>query len=73
LPQAYMLEADRAVENKWSDVDDFKWLRAEQSPNWSVMAPGKRIEDRVWKEVVPGGPETSVQNVLDAVNVPRLN
>ncbi|PPJ60823.1 hypothetical protein CBER1_10814 [Cercospora berteroae] len=73
LPQAYMLDGDRAVENKWSDVDDFKWLMAEQSPNWSVMAPGKRIEEKVWTEVVPGGPETSVQNVLDAVNVPRLN
>ncbi|KAF2207225.1 hypothetical protein CERZMDRAFT_71806 [Cercospora zeae-maydis SCOH1-5] len=72
LPQTYMLEADRAVENKWSDVDDFKWLMAEQSPNWSVMAPGQRAAEKVWKEVVPGGPETSVQNVLDAVNVPRL-
>ncbi|KAM3418017.1 hypothetical protein BST61_g6228 [Cercospora zeina] len=72
LPQTYMLEADRAVENKWSDVDDFKWLMADQSPNWSVMAPGKRAGEKVWKEVVPGGPETSVQNVLDAVNVPRL-
>lgn len=69
LPQAYMLESDRAVENKWSDVDDFKWLRAEQSPNWSVMAPGKRVAEEVWKDVVPGGPETSVKNVLDAVSV----
>ena len=71
LPQAYMLESDKSVENKWSDVDDFKWLRAEQSPNWSVMAPGKRVAEEVWRDVVPGGPETSVRNVLDAVDLPR--
>jgi hypothetical protein len=71
LPPAYMLDSDRAVENKWSDVDDFKWLRAEPSPNWSVLAPGKRVAEKVWQDVVPGGPETSVQNVLDAVHVRR--
>ena len=24
----------------WDQVDDFNWLRAEHSPNWSVLQPG---------------------------------
>lgn len=26
--------------NMWDQVDDFKWLRAEPSPNWSTLQPG---------------------------------
>lgn len=70
LPQAYMLENDKQVENKWSDVDDFKWLRGEQSPHWSVLAPEKRVAEQVWRVIALDGPKTSVQNALDAVNMP---
>ncbi|KAI4385244.1 hypothetical protein MLD38_003295 [Melastoma candidum] len=28
----------------WAMVDDFKWLRAVQSPNWSVLPENQRIE-----------------------------
>ena len=24
----------------WDKVDDFKWLRAEHSPNWNTLQPG---------------------------------
>ncbi|CAN4095816.1 unnamed protein product [Withania somnifera] len=27
----------------WSNVDDFKWLRAKQSPNWSIIPENERI------------------------------
>jgi hypothetical protein len=26
-----------AMENQWRQVDDFKWLRSQQSPNWCVL------------------------------------
>ena len=26
--------------NMWDQVDDFKWLRAEHSPNWNTLQPG---------------------------------
>ena len=26
----------------WGNVDDFKWLRAVQSPNWSVLPENER-------------------------------
>lgn len=28
----------------WENVDDFKWLRAVQSPNWAVLPVEERIE-----------------------------
>ncbi|KAJ0047586.1 hypothetical protein Pint_16727 [Pistacia integerrima] len=33
-----------AIEENWGNVDDFKWLRAVQSPNWSVLPE----EERLW-------------------------
>ncbi|KAH0996171.1 hypothetical protein GBA52_020035 [Prunus armeniaca] len=27
----------------WSNVDDFLWLRAVQSPNWSVLPEDERV------------------------------
>lgn len=32
--------------NMWDQVDDFKWLKAEKSPNWGVMSE----EDRTAEE-----------------------
>jgi hypothetical protein len=66
-----MLEEDRERENLWEKVDDFKWLRNEQSPNWSLLEPEARVEERFWKEVVPGGPSLGVDDVLKAVGVSR--
>jgi hypothetical protein len=31
--------------NKWDDVQDFMWLRAQQSPNWSVLPEDKRPKE----------------------------
>lgn len=69
LPEVYTSDSDREIDNQWSQVDDFKWLRSEQSPNWNRLDPSKRISERVWREVVPGGPSTSVEDVLEAANV----
>jgi len=36
--------------NKWDQIDDFKWPRAgEQSPNWSVLPQGERVEGSFWR------------------------
>ncbi|KAK4497393.1 hypothetical protein PRZ48_011844 [Zasmidium cellare] len=69
LPQAYMTERDQDVENKWSNVDDFKWLRNEPSPHWRALEADERVGESVWKEVVPGGPELGVEEILKAVGV----
>ncbi|KAI4317275.1 hypothetical protein L6164_025158 [Bauhinia variegata] len=33
---------DEETEN-WANVDDFKWLRAIQSPNWSILPENERV------------------------------
>lgn len=42
--------------NLWNQVDDFKWLRAEQSPNWSVLQPDDEhaIDDEGWETIMAG-------------------
>lgn len=37
--------------NMWDQVDDFSWLRAEQSPNWKALQPRDEgtIESRQWE------------------------
>lgn len=69
LPETYLKEADRAVENQWREVDDFKWLRAEASPNWTVLEESKRLPEQVWRDVVPGGPSLGAEDVLRAAGV----
>ncbi|EME77628.1 uncharacterized protein MYCFIDRAFT_45021 [Pseudocercospora fijiensis CIRAD86] len=69
LPKAYMLESDKDIDNQWHKVDDFNWLRTEQSPNWSTLEPGKMVDEKIWRDIVPGGPSTSVDDILKAVNV----
>ncbi|KAK4773774.1 hypothetical protein SAY87_028793 [Trapa incisa] len=39
LREANLLEET----GNWSNVDDFKWLKAMQSPNWSVLPEDERI------------------------------
>lgn len=39
-----LTEAGLEEENEnWGNVDDFKWLRAVKSPNWSVLEESERI------------------------------
>lgn len=45
-------EAVEGRRNMWDQVDDFKWLRAEHSPNWSVMRENERVKDVVFQEVL---------------------
>lgn len=70
LPEAYTTNLDRETENQWQQVDDFKWLRSgEKSPNWGILDEEKRAEERVWREVVGGGPGVGVDDILKAVGV----
>ena len=69
LPEFYLKDADRKVTNQWKEVDDFKWLRAEASPNWTVLDESKRVSEGVWRDIVPGGPSMGAEDVLRAVGV----
>jgi tubulin-specific chaperone C len=53
----------------YDQVDDFKWLKSEPSPNWSVLPPSERVPEEVWREVVPGGPGWGVDDILKSVGI----
>lgn len=53
----------------WDQVDDFKWLKAEHSPNWSVLPEEKRIAEDIWKDKVPGYPGAGLDDILRTVGI----
>ncbi|KAH0361442.1 TBCC-domain-containing protein, partial [Aureobasidium melanogenum] len=69
MPDCYATEKDKDVKNLYDQVDDFKWLKAEHSPNWSVLDTDKRIKDEIWTDVVPGSPKSGVEEILKAVGI----
>ncbi|KAJ9620994.1 hypothetical protein H2203_007581 [Taxawa tesnikishii (nom. ined.)] len=71
FPATYATEADSQVRNQYDQVDDFKWLKAEPSPNWSVLDAQQRIADETWRDIVPGGPGFGPEDILKAVGVSR--
>lgn len=71
LPECYTTDKDRNSDNQWDKVDDFKWLKAGHSPNWSTLPEGSGLGEDVWTKVVPGRPGASVSETLAKVGVPR--
>ena len=79
LPKAYreLLESNEntttqgqaSSENQWNQIDDFKWLKSEPSPNWSILPPEDDVPDETWREVVPGGPGWSLDDILKSVGI----
>ncbi|KAK7632021.1 tubulin binding cofactor C-domain-containing protein [Phyllosticta citricarpa] len=62
---------DERPQNLWDQVDDFKWLKAGvASPHWRALrAADERVPDAVWRDLVPGGPELGVDDILRAVGI----
>jgi len=71
LPACYVTDAEKESENQWDQVDDFKWLKAGHSPNWTILSEEGRLEDEVWTKIVPGQPGVSVDETLTKVGLPR--
>ncbi|KXH68658.1 tubulin binding cofactor C, partial [Colletotrichum salicis] len=59
------------TKNQWDQVDDFKWLKSEPSPNWSVLAEEKRLPEEIWTKVVPGERGKDLHDILKAVGVQK--
>jgi hypothetical protein len=57
--------------NQWDQIDDFKWLKAEPSPHFSILPEEQRVTDEVWKDKVSGGQDMSLDDVLITVGVRR--
>jgi len=69
IPDCYALVSETAAPNLWDQVDDFKWLKTEHSPNWSILPTEERLNENVWTTVVPGAPGTSLDDILKTVGV----
>ncbi|KAF7943238.1 hypothetical protein EAE96_011169 [Botrytis aclada] len=61
--------ADESVKNQWDQVDDFKWLKAEHSPNWSILPEEERLKEEIWTDVIPGGPGVGLDDILKKVGL----
>lgn len=53
--------------NMWDQVDDFKWLKSEHSPNWDVLPEDKRVQGRVWNDIRGSKNIVSVESTLDMI------
>ena len=56
-------------EDRWSQIEDFKWIKPEPSPNWSLLDQSDIIPEEVWTEIVPGGPGWSLDDILRAIKL----
>ena len=63
------MESNRDIENRWDQVDDFKWLKSEPSPNWKTLPEQDRIKESIWTDLVPGGPEHGLEDILQGVGI----
>ncbi|KAK2003964.1 tubulin binding cofactor C [Colletotrichum falcatum] len=70
LPASFDTPED-PVKNQWDHVDDFKWLKSEPSPNWSVLPEEQRLADDIWTKVLPGERGKDLHDILEAVGVSR--
>ena len=69
MPEVFMAEDDRRIDNRWSLVDDFKWLRSDPSPNWSIFEEPQRIKPQVWRDIVSGDLGTVTEDLLKVVDI----
>ncbi|KAF2252645.1 TBCC-domain-containing protein [Trematosphaeria pertusa] len=69
LPETYSTPEISTTANQWDQIDDFKWLKSEPSPHYSILSEEDRVSEGVWKDTVPGGHNVSLDDVLRAVTV----
>ncbi|KAI4693079.1 uncharacterized protein J4E88_001450 [Alternaria novae-zelandiae] len=55
--------------NQWDQIDDFKWLKAEPSPHFSLLPEAGRISEDAWNEGIPGNENESLDDTLKAFGV----
>ncbi|ETS83660.1 hypothetical protein PFICI_05536 [Pestalotiopsis fici W106-1] len=72
LPDVYAESAENSGQDQWDQVDDFKWLKNEPSPNWSIIAEDKRLPANVWAKDVLSNPSLSTDDILRKFGVPGL-
>ena len=55
--------------NLWNQIDDFKWLKAEPSPNWSIQPTEDLVPGETWQQVISGNSRGKLDDLLSATKV----
>jgi len=71
IPENYVTASEEPIKNHWDQVDDFKWLKAEHSPNWSILPEEQRLRSEIWTKVVPGGPGVGLEDIFKNIGLSR--
>ncbi|MCJ1378026.1 hypothetical protein MMC17_001122 [Xylographa soralifera] len=58
--------------NQWDQVQDFKWLKAQPSPNWSKLPAKDIVPNEIWNKIVADTPGLSLDDILRVGGVTRL-
>jgi len=66
-----MIASEEPIQNQWDQVDDFKWLKADHSPNWSILPEEQILKEEIWTTVVPGGPGVGLEDILKVVGIKK--
>ncbi|RMZ70591.1 tubulin-specific chaperone c [Pyrenophora seminiperda CCB06] len=69
LPAIYMTPHLAQSENQWNQIDDFKWLKAEPSPHFSILPKSERIADQVWDNKLSSSDDVSPDTILNDFGV----
>ncbi|KAI0179675.1 TBCC-domain-containing protein [Hypoxylon sp. FL1284] len=69
IPEFYASNLEAGGANQWDQVDDFKWLKNEPSPNWSTVPEEQRVPADIWKNSVCGSPSLSTDDILRRAGV----
>ncbi|RDL32523.1 Uncharacterized protein BP5553_08979 [Venustampulla echinocandica] len=69
IPECHKSTSSDSIKNQWDQVDDFKWLKEEHSPNWSILPEGQRVKEEIWTTVVPGGPGVGLDDIMKKIGI----
>jgi hypothetical protein len=67
--RAQLTDKEKGDTNLFDQVDDFKWLKVAESPNWSVLPETEIIPESVWKKALVAPPAMVVEDTLRTLGV----
>ncbi|KAF2278386.1 TBCC-domain-containing protein [Westerdykella ornata] len=69
LPECFTTPEMRTRLNRWDQIDDFGWLKAEPSPHFSVLGEHERFPEQAWRDVAERKVEKTVEDALKAFGI----
>ncbi|KAL2263254.1 hypothetical protein VTK26DRAFT_7601 [Humicola hyalothermophila] len=68
-PGCYLSDKQKTEANMFDQVDDFKWLKATPSPNWSLLPDEEAIPEDQWQSILAGRPGVGVEDILQKMGI----